>query len=97
MRTSRHLFKRPTPVVSDLAGQTNSKARFSGAALEEESSNETIADLTEQVTHLAAAGHANAGVTNKQLAIFNQMLKDISVNQHHMENQLMMMASGYGR
>ena len=69
-----------------LAGQTTSEAGFAGAALEEESNDETIADLPEQVAHLAAAGHANAGVTNEQSAIFNQMLQDMRVNQHHMKN-----------
>jgi len=80
-----------------LAGQTTSEAGFAGAALAEESDDETMADLTEQVAHLfAAAGHANAGVANEQLAIFNQTLEDMRVNQHHMEHQLMMMASGFG-
>jgi len=64
--------------------------------VEEESDDETIADLTEQVAHLAATGHANAGVANEQLAMFNQTLKDMRVNQHHMEHQLMMMALEYG-
>ena len=52
-----------------LAGQTTSEARFAGAALAEESNDETMVGLTEQVAHLAAAGHANAGVANEQLAI----------------------------
>ena len=78
-----------------LAGQTTGEAGFAGSALEEESDDE-VADLTEQVAHLAAAGHANAGVANEQLAIFNQTLEDMRVNQHHMEHQLMMMASGFG-
>ena len=77
-----------------LAGQTTGEAGFAGSALEEESDDE-VADLTEQVAHLAAAGHANAGVANEQLAIFNQTLEDMRVDQHHMEHQLMMMASGF--
>ena len=48
-----------------LAGQTTSKAGFAGAALEEESDDETIADLIEQLAHLAMAGHANADVANE--------------------------------
>ena len=48
------------------------------------------------MVHLAAAGHANAGIANEQSATFNQPLEDMRVNQQHMEHQLMMMASGYG-
>ena len=64
--------------------------------MEEESDDKTMADLMEQVAHLAMVGHANAGIANEQLAIFNQTLEDMRVNQHHMEHQLMMMAPGYG-
>ena len=39
-----------------LIGETTGEAGFSGAALEEESDDETIINLTEQVTHLTAVG-----------------------------------------
>jgi len=79
-----------------LAWQTTSEAGFAGSALEEECDDKTIANLMEQVAHPTTAGHTNTGVANEQLAILNQTLEYMRVNQHHMEHQLMTMASGYG-